>query len=140
MLIKRLTQELGYPELDAENFDSFIESQPYSVLFFTEEPKRFPESYDVAVILPELLKQFPQLSPAVISRSAEKPLQGRYNFTVWPALVLLKQGRYLGTISKVQDWDTYLKDIHSLLAKEPTRNPGIGIPVVVNPAQINSCG
>ncbi|MBU2966403.1 hypothetical protein Q4508_14875 [Amphritea sp. 2_MG-2023] len=139
-LIERLTSELGYPLLDQSSFDGFIEQQPFSVLFFTEDPARFPESLDVAVILPELLKSFPQLTPAVISRDAERGLQGRYNFTVWPTLVLLKQGRYLGAISKVQDWDLYLRDIESLLQREPTRNPGIGIPVVVNPQQNTSCG
>ncbi len=139
-LIDRLTEQLGYPLLDQSSFDEFIQDQPYSVLFFTEDPARFPESLDVAVILPELLKQFPQLTPAVISREAERSLQGRYNFTVWPTLVLLKEGRYLGAISKVQDWDLYLRDIESLLQREPTRNPGIGIPVVVNPQQTQPCG
>lgn len=140
MLINRLTEQLGYSLLNNENFDEFINSQEYSVLFFTEDPKRFPESFDVAVILPELLSQFPQLTPAVISRDSEKSLQGRYNFTVWPTLVLLKQGKYLGSISKVQDWDIYLKDVQSLLQREPSRNPGIGIPVVVNPSQASGCG
>ena len=140
MLIERLIKELGYPLLDDANFDEFIKNQPFSILFFTEEPGRFPESMDVAVILPELISRFPQLSPAVISRESEKSLQGRYNFTVWPTLVLLKEGRYLGAISKVQDWDIYLKDIASLLEREPTRNPGIGIPVVVNPNQNQPCG
>ncbi|WP_417222451.1 hypothetical protein [Amphritea sp.] len=140
VLIERLTSELGYPLLDHANVDDFIQQQPYSVLFFTEDSSRFPESLDVAVILPELLKVFPQLVPAVIHRDAEKSLQGRYNFTVWPTLVLLKQGRYLGAISKVQDWDLYLRDIESLLQREPTRNPGIGIPVVVNPSSHSPCG
>lgn len=139
-LINRLTTELAYPLLDQSGFDEFIQAQAFSILFFTEDAARFPESLDVAVILPELLKAFPQLSPAVISRDAERSLQGRYNFSVWPTLVLLKQGRYLGAISKVQDWDLYLRDIDSLLQREPTRNPGIGIPVVVNPHLNQPCG
>ncbi|MBE9397372.1 hydrogenase-1 expression HyaE [Pontibacterium sp. N1Y112] len=138
-LINRLVDELGYPRLDQNSFDDFIKSAPFSVLFFTEEPKRFPESNDVAVILPELVKNFPQLTPAVISTDAEKALQGRYNFTVWPALVFLKEGRYLGTITKVQNWDVYMAEIGSILALEPRRDPGIGIPVVVNPVA-SSCG
>lgn len=138
-LINRLVDELDYPLLDQSNFDDFVKSAPFSVLFFTEEPKRFPESNDVAVILPELVKNFPQLTPAVVSTGAEKALQGRYNFTVWPALVFLKEGRYLGTITKVQNWDVYMAEIDSILALEPKRDPGIGIPVVVNPVS-SSCG
>ena len=53
-LINRLIDELGYPLLDDDNFEGFIEQTPISVLFLTEDPKRFPESLDVAVILPEL--------------------------------------------------------------------------------------
>ncbi|MGB0663215.1 MAG: hypothetical protein ACPGMR_05440 [Pontibacterium sp.] len=138
-LIERLTEELQYPLLDQENFDDFIKNAPFSVLFFTEAPKRFPESNDVAVILPELVKHFSQLTPAVISRDHEKKLQGRYNFNVWPALVFLKEGRYLATITKVQDWDVYMAEIGSILALEPKRDPGIGIPVVSNPTPA-SCG
>ena len=138
-LINRLIDELGYPLLDKDNFEAFIQSAPFSVLFFTEEPKRFPESNDVAVILPEMVKQFPQLSPAVISTDFEKQLQGRYNFNVWPALVFLKEGHYLAGITKVQDWDVYMAEISSILSLEPKKDPGIGIPVVSNPVN-SGCG
>lgn len=129
-LIDRLVDELGYAHLTLENFEEFIKEHEYSVLFFTESPKRFPESNDVAVILPELVNSFPQLTPAVIDISAEKKLQGRYNFAVWPALIFLKQGKYLGEITKVQDWAVYHAEINRILALEPKRDPGIGIPVI----------
>lgn len=138
-LINRLVDELDYPLLNQNNFDSFIKAHEFSVLFCTEQPTRFPESNDVAVILPELINSFPQLSPAVVAPDFEKKVQGRYNFTVWPSLVFLKEGRYLGTISKVQDWDIYRMEIQSILALEPRRDPGIGIPVVVNPTS-SACG
>lgn len=138
-LINRLIDELDYPLLDKSNFEQFVQQSPYSVLLLTEKPKRFPESDDVAVILPELIKQFPQLSPAVISQDYEKTLQGRYNFNVWPALVFLKEGRYLSAITKVQDWDAYIDAIRNILALEPKRDPGIGIPVVSNPVS-SGCG
>ena len=70
-LIDRLVDELGYPVLDDDNFEDFITSTPYSVLFLTEDPKRFPESLDVAVILPELIKRFGQLTPAVVSTNIQ---------------------------------------------------------------------
>ena len=64
-LINRLIDELGYPLLDDDNFEGFIEQTPISVLFLTEDPKRFPESLDVAVILPELLCARMSRQPAV---------------------------------------------------------------------------
>ena len=127
-LINRLVEQLDYPLLDQQSFDEFVQAQPFSLLFFTEEPKRFPESNDVAVILPELVKAFPQLSPAVIARDSEKALQARYNFSQWPTLVLLSRGRYLGQISRVQNWDEYIQQIDHILKLIPTRDPGQSAP------------
>ena len=138
-LLAQLGERYGYPTLDLDSFDPFIAEQPWSVLFFTEDPSRFTEALDVAVILPELCKVFPQLAPAVIGRDAERMLQGRYNFPAWPALVFLKQGRYLGALSRVMNWDEYLHEISRILAREPQPNPGIGIPVVAV-AAATSCG
>lgn len=129
-LLEQLQSVHHYPLLSEAEFDQFIQQAPFSVLFFTESETRFPESLDVAVILPELVKLFPQLSPAVVSREAEGKLQGRYNFNAWPALVFLKEGKYLGAITRVQNWDDYMRDIDRILQLKPQRNPGIGIPVV----------
>lgn len=137
-LIDQLVTERGYPLLDASGFDAFIEATPWSVLFFTEDPARFPESLDVAVILPELVREFPQLTPAVIARQDDHLLQSRYSFTVWPTLVFLARGQYLGAISRVQNWEDYLRDIPRILASKPRRNPGLGIPVVTASAT-SSC-
>ena len=139
-LIARLTNELGYPLADADNFDALVKKLPFAVLFFTEDAKRFPETLDVAVILPELIKKFPELSPVVVDQGAEKALQGRYNFSIWPALVFLKEGRYLSAITKVQDWGVYCHEIPKILALEPRRDPGIGIPVVAGHVQASPCG
>ncbi|GGB78720.1 hydrogenase expression/formation protein HupG [Marinobacterium zhoushanense] len=138
-LLEQLTSRYGYPRLEHESVDAFIEAQPFSVLFFAGNPSRFPESLDVAVILPELLKQFPQLSAALVDPESEHRLQGRYNFNAWPTLVFLKQGRYLGALSRVHNWDEYRREIERILVTEPQRNPGIGIPVVANNAS-TPCG
>lgn len=138
-LIERLVEELDYPFLTESNFESFIQNEDTSVLFLTEQPKQVPESNDVAVILPELVKQFPVLTPAVVSTDYERTVRGRYNFHAYPALVFLKQGKFLGTITKVQNWDEYLTQISDILAKAPQPDPGIGTPVVFNPVT-SSCG
>lgn len=91
-LVERLAQELGYPLLDTNGLDDFLDSQECSVPFFTEDPKRrHPESNDIAVVLPELVKAFDgRFTPAVIDRGAEKKFQALYGFKVWPALVFLR--------------------------------------------------
>lgn len=129
-LIDRLVTELGYPVVDLDNFDEIVAGAEHVVLFFTEDPARFPESNDVAVVLPELAAAFSGLSPAVVARHDEKTMQRQYGFTSWPALVFLRDGKYLGAITGIQDWQVYLQEIQRLLQAEPSRPPTLGIPVV----------
>lgn len=126
-LIERLTTTLGYPLLDAAGLDRQVQAQPFSVLFFAGDPRRFPEALDVAVILPELVKAFPQLNPALIEGDSERVLQERYGFSVWPALVFLKEGRYLGSLSRVLNWGEYLERIPSILAGTPEELPRLPV-------------
>ncbi|GAB3386763.1 thioredoxin domain-containing protein [Azotobacter armeniacus] len=126
-LIERLTTTLGYPLLDAVGVDRHVQAQPFSVLFFAGDPKRFPESLDVAVILPELVKAFAQLRPALITSDAERALQERYGFAVWPTLVFLREGHYLGSLSRVLNWGEYLERIPAILAGEPEDLPCIPV-------------
>ena len=129
-LIENMISQYQYPVLDEASLDAFIQSHHQCVLFFTEDPVRFPESNDVAMILPELVKQYNgQFDAAVIAQSAQRNLQTRYGFNEWPSLVFLRQGQYLGTVSRVQDWMVYLQLIDQILTAEPRRPPGFSIPV-----------
>lgn len=130
-LIERLQREFAYPTVDANSLNEFLQAHACTVLFFTEEPSRFPEANDVAVVLPELVKAFSaQFTPALVARSDEKKLQSLYGFQSWPALVFLRGQNYLGAITGIQDWGVYLDEIKKILAAEPSRPPAIGIPVV----------
>ncbi|AOU97393.1 hypothetical protein BI364_04770 [Acidihalobacter yilgarnensis] len=133
-LIDRLTQTLGYTLLDADNFEDFVAAAPQCVLFFTEDPASFPESNDVAVILPEIARRFAgRLVPAVVARGYEREIDKRYGVREWPALVFLREGEYLGAIARVQNWQDYVAAIEEILAGDTHRPPGIGIPVVGQP-------
>lgn len=130
-LIQRLIDDYGYPVLGADNLDALPADNRVNVLFFTEDPKKYPETLDVAVILPELVAHYgDRLHPAIVARADEKTLQEQYGFSQWPTLVFLRGRDYLGAISRIQDWHVYLERIDELLAAEPTRPPGVGIPVV----------
>lgn len=129
-LIKNMIKEYNYPVLDMDNFDDFVNAQQECVLFFTENPTRFPESDDVCMILPELVKEYGyRFNAAVIDQTAQRKLQGRYDFKEWPSLVFLREGKFLGVISRVQDWNDYIFKINNLLTSETKPTPGIGIVV-----------
>lgn len=131
-LIDRLSKELNYPLLDLENIDAFLAQHQHSVLFFSNDIARFPESNDVAVVLPELIKVFPTVIPAVIARSDENKLQSLYRFRSWPALVFMRGDQYLDAITGIQDWSDYLAMIQKILTSEPKRPLSIGVSVVSN--------
>lgn len=127
-LINNMISQYQYPVLDEKTHDDFIQSHQQCVLFFTEDPARFPESNDVAMILPELIKHYHgKFDVAVIAQSAQRNLQTRYGFNEWPSLVFLRQGHYLGTVSRVQDWMVYLQLIDQILSTEPRKAPGFSI-------------
>ena len=131
-LIDRLSEALDYPLLDLSNIDEFLSNNEYSVLFFTNDINRFPESLDVAVVLPELTPLMPQVTPAVIARTDENKLQSLYGFRSWPALVFMKGNEYLGVLTGIKDWSEYLEEIPVILNSTPSRPHSIGIPVVSN--------
>ena len=136
-LIENMIQQYAYPVLSEESIDDFIGTQEECVLFFTEDPVRFPESNDVAMILPELVREYGgRFGAAVISQASQRSLQARYGFREWPTLVFLRDGLYLGHISRVQDWFDYIVKINDILTSEPKADPGFEFPVEIgSPAQ-----
>lgn len=130
-LIKRLIEQHGYPLVTAARLDEILARATTLALFLSEDPRRYPESNDVAVILPQLAAAFPgRFEPAVVDRELEPLFKQRYDIAVWPCLVFLRNGRFLGKISKVRDWSDYLERIPAILNSEPKHSPGVGIPVV----------
>lgn len=127
-LLEQLHTRHALPLLDAESYDAFVLGHQHVVLFFANDPLLFPETHDVAVILPELLKMFAgQLYGAVIARTIERELQARFRFTTWPSLVLLSEGEYLGVISGIRDWQQYGQEIAQLLRSEPRQPPAFDL-------------
>jgi len=132
-LIERLTQELNYPEVTLDNHDAFIETPGLNVLFFPGNPETVKDATDVAVVLPELIAAFaPQLNPGVVidTFGAGQKLKQKYGFTHFPSLVFVRDGDYVGTISRIQDWADYLTKINVLLSSPGRRAPGFSIPVI----------
>jgi hydrogenase-1 operon protein HyaE len=127
-LLQQLQTRHGLPLLDADNYDQFVYGHENVVLFFANDPVMFPESHDVAVILPEILKAFAgKLHGAVIAKSVERELQARFRFSSWPSLVFLRGGEYLGVITGIKDWAEYGREFAQILAAEPSQPPGFDL-------------
>ena len=60
---------------------------------------------------------------------AARAIAVRYGFRRWPALVVLRDGGYVGAIDGLRNWDDYLGEVARLLAAPVTRPPSIGIAV-----------
>ena len=132
-LIERLFDDFGYPEIDLDNHDEFVDQAGVNVLFFPGDPQQYRETTDVAVVLPELVAAFDgRLSAGVVKRDrdVEVALQKRYGFRQWPCLVFIREGGYLGALERVQNWSEYLEDINQLMRSEVKRPPTFSIPLV----------
>lgn len=106
-----------------------------TLLLLLEDPARVPESWDLAVILPEALKTAGTgLRVLALLPAAAKALAGRYGITVFPALMLLREGGYVGSIEGLRDWDGYRHAIAALRAQPVVRAPGIGIAIQTSAA------
>ena len=129
-LIEQLITRHGFTHVDAGTLDAFASQAGHTLLVFTEDPVRFKETLDLAVIAPEVAKAFDGVfrSGVLLPADARKAAP-RYGFARWPALVLLKDGQYVGAIDGLRNWDEYVEDMRHLLTSEPTRAPTIGIAV-----------
>jgi hydrogenase-1 operon protein HyaF len=117
--------------LTAENVEAFCARPGLTLLFLAEDPLRVPESWDVAVILADALKRIAApVRIGLLGPEAGRPPAGRYGIKVWPALVGLRDGEYLGSIEGMLDWAVFERRLRELIAAEPGRAPSIGIPVV----------
>lgn len=136
VLVERLVQQHGARWIDTGTVDDWAGGAGDRVLFFGGDPVRFPEVLDVAVVLPELQRQFGgRFTVGVVRREAEDTIAARYAAQRRPSLVFLRDGRYVGVIAGMLDWDDYLQRVAALLAAAPSRVPGVGIPVVAGGGQ-----
>ena len=132
-LIDRLTAELGYTHVTADNHDEFVATAGMNVLFFPGDPKTTRDATDVAVVLPELVAAFGgRLNAGVVPDTFGdgKDLKRHYGFSAFPSLVFVRDGDYVGAISRIQDWGEYLDRIGEFMTAPPKRPPGFSIPVV----------
>ena len=129
-LVTQLVEKHGATRLDEAGFDAFIAAPGEAALFFTEDPVRFREVLDVAVIAPELAAAAARrfrigvLPPPLANAKA-----ATYGVRRWPALVFLRGGQWLGNIEGLRDWADYLAAVNELVEGETRPLPPRVIPV-----------
>ena len=129
-LIERLITHHGYESLKADTIEAFVSAPGHAVIFAAGDANRLDETADVAVVLPELMAAFSGMFRVGVTRDRETEMavQRLYRFNAFPALVFTRDGGWLGTIQRMQDWSDYLKDIRGYLASEPRSPPRFEFP------------
>lgn len=129
-LLERLVSLTSAAVLEPGDFDAWAGQPGAALVVFTEDPVLYRETLDIAVIVPELAQALPgRFRTGVLMPAAARALASRYGFRRWPALVLLKDGQYVGAIDGLREWQVYVEEMSSLLESAPTRPPSVGIAV-----------
>ncbi|WP_068114250.1 hydrogenase accessory protein [Tropicimonas marinistellae] len=118
-LIDRLSTDLGWPLLEShEALETFTDTGGVKALFVPGDPARNLESADVAVILPELRMAFQgAFDCAVAGDAIETHVREAAGVYQTPSILFLRDGKHIGAIPKVRDWDDYIARIQAILAR-----------------------
>lgn len=131
-LLDKLVAKHGIPELDQAGFQAFMDESGNAVALLTEEPDTAAESWDMAVIFPELLAAIgANMRAAVLRPESARVLQTRFGLGRLPALLFLRNGAYVGAIEGLRDWSEFVAECAAMLQKPVSRAPTIGIAVSV---------
>ncbi|MBA4176298.1 MAG: hydrogenase [Leptothrix sp. (in: Bacteria)] len=129
-LLARLVYLTHAAVLDAEGFDDWARQPGVAMVVFAEDPDRYKETLDLAVVVPELHATGGRhFRVGLLPPAASRAVAPRFGFARWPAFVMLRDGHYLGAVDGIRDWDVYTAELLRLLAAAPTRAPTVGIPV-----------
>jgi len=130
-LLERLVRQTGATVLAPDSFDAWANGPGAAMAVFVDDPERHKETLDLAVIVPELhATRARSFRVGLLPSAAARALAARYGFVRWPAFVMLRDGRYLGAVDGIRDWDDYVAELDRMLAAAPTRPPTVGIPVI----------
>ncbi len=130
--IGRILQKHGFFRVDRSDpqFPAGL-----AALLLTEDPQRNAEVLDACVILPEALKPLgDRISRHVAGPDFAPALIQRYGVARAPAVVFLRDGKFVGVLPGIRDWNEYQAEVDRLLSGPAQPRP-IGIPVRVAASQ-----
>ena len=117
-LIDRIAGERGWTRLEDEAaLDAFCAGAGARCLFVPGDPAKNLESADVAVILPQIEAAFGgAFVTALVCEAVDRPARERFDVWPTPSLIFVSEGRALGAIPRVRDWDDYLARTREILS------------------------
>jgi hydrogenase-1 operon protein HyaE len=123
-LLARLSAECGVARPTAATIDDLASRHELLALLYTGEPARSPESWDVCVVLPDLLGNFNGIAAAILDPAESALAAARFGVDKLPALVLLRRGEYVGVVEGMRDWRPFVDEIGALV-RSPTQPPPV---------------
>jgi hydrogenase-1 operon protein HyaE len=130
-LLQSLATRHGFSLLSEESFPAFAQSPGDRVVLLTEDPARSPESWDLAVILPELVSLAGRrLEVGLLPVPGARAASLAHGVRSRPALLFLRDGGQVGVIEGLRDWAGFAEEIPQLLAREAGAFPATVIPIL----------
>lgn len=123
-LVRRLAASPGARWVPAAALDAFLAEPGEQLLFFHGDPVRFPEVLDVAVVLPELRRHFERrFGIGIVPRADDDRVAAQFGVQSRPALVFLRDGRYVDCVNGMLDWQDYLDRLQQVFQRPASRPP-----------------
>ncbi|WP_374384239.1 hydrogenase-1 expression HyaE [Dongia sp.] len=123
-LIDALGARHGFTAVDERSLDDVAGPLDMAMLVICGNPQVTGEALDLAVVAPELLKAFgDRVTGLVATPQAERHFQMRFGFSLFPALIFLRNGQYLGTLTRMRDWPEYMVEIPEILQRQASPPP-----------------
>ncbi len=130
-LLDRLVTKHNIQNLGHTGFMPFMNGPGNGVVLLAEEPDTAAESWDMAVLFPELLTTIgTDLRAAVMRPDEARPIQQRFAVARLPAFLFVRDGGYVGAIEGLRDWSEFVTEFTAMLQKPVSRVPVIGIAVI----------
>ena len=126
--------EQGFLELQNDALENVAAGGTMLVVLPLDNPAQRPEFFDLTVVLPEVLRQFEPgtFRAAFAGPPASATIAKRFGVLRHPALIFLREGRYVGSIEGLRDWQDYLQAFAGMRTAAPQPVP---IPLSVSGAR-----
>lgn len=137
-LLARLADKHQIKSLEPADFAEAIKASGLHVILLTEDPAKVPESWDMAVVFPDLIAGMMKSEPihaSLLSPAASASIAPQYSVRRMPAMLFMRDGGYVGALEGLRDWSEFVVICKEMLQKPISRAP---IGIVVNAAS-TSC-
>jgi hydrogenase-1 operon protein HyaE len=125
-LLCRIAAATGIETVTAAELPARAAATRVLAVLHTGEPVQSPESWDVCVVLPELLAACPGVAAVILDPAESTRAAPAFGVDRLPALVVLRDGAYAGVIEGMRDWEPFVAELTRLKAASPQPPPVAG--------------